>query len=1129
MKKYNLSKFSLPENTQELSEKNKKDIAVRLKSLPEYIYLIKGGIYNLLGDAKDKNSKLPTLLTKYPINNLEIEKLYYSYKEPDAMFNEEFLNVLGKFQETRERVKYRNNIERKVKELQRKNRLSKENNIKWTNFSTEKLRININVNTKNELGNVFNTFVTSPEIPFAYLKRKRKETMYKIFLNYSVPKDWSVCPENLTDKSFILLKFVKDFKQYDIVVFVTKEEGLSIKVNVGSEEFYKKFIESTLYKALKIDQDSIEIKKDNIRCKAEYNIPSKGKEKQINKYVLLDQIFNNQNFSDYLCVNEFEKASKEKTVIFAYFSEPGAEAGEDKRCPGKSIIITPHYDSYTGKEKFIVTIKKAKNQADYTEIFDVMGRLFYEYTNVMPKIVEIYRKYIPKFGKEKKVAKTKKKIKMGEIDSLLYDTKYNFSRLCQKGKPKVLTNRPENFSEGKIYENGVLKFPNTNFTTEFGTIDPKYYDCSENKKNYNHVGLIRVRDTDHPTKYLPCCFVKKQDNKEPFKTYTQKGVEYLLTYKPKVKTKQIRISDTDKFATQKFKKFESSLNTDSLKILTKTESEFLRYGVYKDSVDPNSFIHCVCEAYDPVYKKKQSWGEKQNYVEKKRREYAKKDNIALCKQQLYDKNFEEIETQINNTEEYFDPELFFNFLQYSYQVNIFIFKKNKNKIELVIPRSQNGYYFSFYDNSMFIYLNYGSQSLKKITYPQCEIISPWDREKEVPLIFNKKINIDFYLSLNKGLLVKNKSVKFLQEFHVIEKNFTAQALDNSGKTRFIKFTYGNTNGVLLTSPIEPLRLKVVDNPKITKTSITEAENFLKHIFGESIQPTYCVNSKKEVNYVKIKKNGIIIEIPVISEKSIEGRAVCVSRMLPETTSRLSVFESTRKLSVIIKNYFLWLYSKYGENMDIKSFAKKHTEIVKPYRIKEVDNRFSESSSIIKDKKLEIDSKETRKRLEYFLNITMMTRNKQLMKLHEKVFIEDYYLTKSDFTQNSQEIIIEGENSFLSLMSKKNTGLVLHSMVIPDMNEVYFLKNSQIESGKLCLCFNTQDLNDAIYRGVIWSKKGFNPVDTPDKKYPKDFKLYTSSKEGKIILNYIGKGGDKAPAVFGYLLDGKPAYTAMLKI
>ena len=115
MKKYNLSKFSLPENTQELSEKNKKDIAVRLKSLPEYIYLIKGGIYNLLGDAKDKNSKLPTLLTKYPINNLEIEKLYYSYKEPDAMFNEEFLNVLGKFQETRERVKYRNNIERKVK------------------------------------------------------------------------------------------------------------------------------------------------------------------------------------------------------------------------------------------------------------------------------------------------------------------------------------------------------------------------------------------------------------------------------------------------------------------------------------------------------------------------------------------------------------------------------------------------------------------------------------------------------------------------------------------------------------------------------------------------------------------------------------------------------------------------------------------------------------------------------------------------------------------------------------------------------------------------------------------------------------------------------------------------------
>ena len=937
MKDHDLSEFFLPENIQELSEKNKKEIAIKLKSLPEYIYLIDKRIHNLLDDVKTDD--ISKILKKYPSVDEEIiKKLYYSYKKPDNYYSADILLQLAGFKRSIVRDKFIAGITQKIQKLQLKNIEDKRNRIKWSNFSTEQLRINISLDTRNELGNIFNTFVTRPEIPFGFLKRQRSETIYKIFFNYTVPKKWTEYPQALENKSFVLLKFIQGENVYNIFLFVTADEKLNIKLTVDSEHFYKTFIQKTLCETLNLKESTLNITRDKIRCKAEYNIESSGKIKQINKYVLLDQIFNNANFSKYLCVNEFEKASKEKTVIFAYFSDPGTEVSEDKRCPGQSIIITPRYDAYTDEEKFIVTVKNAKNEREYKHIFDTMGKLFYNYTIMMPKIVAFYQKYIPKFGKDKKGTKLKKKFKMGEVDKLLYDTKYGFSRLCQKGKPPKVIQKPPNFRENRIYDNGVLKFPETSLTTTSGIIKPKYYDCSENKKHKN-VGLIKVNDHTHPTKYLPCCFLKKQDSKEPFNLYTEQGVKTLLTYSHKTKTKQVRLSDTDKFATQEYKIFDPKLNTDILKLITNTKKQFLRYGVYENMIDPNSLIRCVCEAFDEKYKT-MTLTQKQDYITAKRQEYTRKDRIALCKQQLYDKNFQEITRILENTKNYFDPKLFLNFLQYDYDVNIFIFEKIRNNIKLITPKNQNGYYFSFHENSLLIYLNYGSQSLKNVRFPQCEIIAPWNgKDENVPLVC-KTINKDFYINLNSGVIVRNKSINFYQRFHVAERPFISQALDNSGKTRLINFTYQNHRGVILTSPIEPLGLEVDSNPKMVKISIPIAKSFLQYIFGEIINVKYCLNSRKEINYVKYVKNSIVLEIPVISENNTEGRSVCIARELPEAQSALSDFETTRKLSNITKNYFLWLYSKYGQDMTHKKFAEKFTRIIKPYYIDKIDNRSS---------------------------------------------------------------------------------------------------------------------------------------------------------------------------------------------
>ena len=78
MNEYNLEKFGLPENTQELSEKKKKEIAISLKSLPEYIYLIDGKVVDVLNFIINSELSLINKKFKGVIKSDIINRLYYT-------------------------------------------------------------------------------------------------------------------------------------------------------------------------------------------------------------------------------------------------------------------------------------------------------------------------------------------------------------------------------------------------------------------------------------------------------------------------------------------------------------------------------------------------------------------------------------------------------------------------------------------------------------------------------------------------------------------------------------------------------------------------------------------------------------------------------------------------------------------------------------------------------------------------------------------------------------------------------------------------------------------------------------------------------------------------------------------
>ena len=100
---------------------------------------------------------------------------------------------------------------------------------------------------------------------------------------------------------------------------------------------------------------------------------------------------------------------------------------------------------------------------------------------------------------------------------------------------------------------------------------------------------------------------------------------------------------------------------------------------------------------------------------------------------------------------------------------------------------------------------------------------------------------------------------------------------------------------------------------------------------------------------------------------------------------------------------------------------------------------------------------------------------------------------------------------------------------PNLTKPYFLKNNQISKKHMFLCENIKDLNVALYKGEKWKKDRINPQKSILTKSRIDFTLYTYEKENKIKKHIIGEGGASGPLIIGYLLDGKPAYTTLLKI
>jgi hypothetical protein len=1125
-------------------------------------------------------SELKSLEIEHTITKEKIEDIFTTTKSISK-------NIDKKLEKTKEKAE---NI---LLDLENFKKIEGNN---YTKFEEEILKFELEFKIKNisSLLEIFNLIKLNSNIPFA-----ATHNFYKIYKEFTPPIQW----KNLFDKTKSFNKQYKNLDRNTNIIFKilvqTKKkievysEGvlkfnngiISVSLEYNIKNIPPEMLENNKYRNsfinkflsifdMEYDKNSMSIITKEIRGRFYFPYQS------MNKYVLMDLILNDYLFSSLIGIKE-KKISK-KESIYIYF--------ENQTTGNITATITPqistnqnfnieHDELFPINSEYInIKISHAESLEKVNKFQNIFAKLFSIYNEKIEDIVEYYNKF--NISLEPQVAPEEDdddefdddENKLIKVDPYVFKTGYN--TYCQKG------HKPTNISEekAKIAEEegkSVLLFPRE----KTGKSIPKYYICNHEK--YAYPGLKKNHlDNKDLFPYIPCCYPVPQINKSKYKEYYfgEKIVEQENTGQNVFLTRKILKDREYGILPDNINKMFSIINKNG---------KFFRRGVERNY---SSFLSCILTALNIKY----------TNINNVRQTLAKPELAAVCKQELYDYTINEIIEKIKDPNIYFDPKLFLHLIEAEYKCNIFIFN-DTNDGELILPRHIKGYYKTKNKNkTILIYEHMGSKEDKAL-YPQCEFIflHPDETSDSVENTFkydsiiSKKI-LDIFNELNYSYII-NKKIPFSDFNWPWKKNIIplSQYIDSYGKTRLINIKYENEYVSILTTPIQPLKLKN-DGTKYTTTILT-ALKLIKYLE---------INNYKQVlnenNYIK-ELTGVIGNINIkilLDEKTPKIDRLDVDDVIDFDnvfeSSIIDKFNKHKKIARYATEYIYWLFSNYinNEKLDYenitqenyKNFKDKYILIDKDFVYENVPKMFSlENSGLILNQKLVVKSEESLKRLFYILRLMLIRNSKKLISFYNQQNIENYYIDITDFDYYNTQIILQGEGSILKLINEKNNINKVYNKIllnypenedkkvkqnkedididiedeeeddeeeddeinIEDQGEKkfkkmwnvkpYFFKNKLINNNKMYIAQNIDTFMKGIKIAVSWNQNNFNPgTNVKDCSVLEEFTLYSFKNENNIkVYNVEGKSNDFNIKIIGYKIDfddsKKSLYTVLLPI
>ena len=274
-------------------------------------------------------------------------------------------------------------------------------------------------------------------------------------------------------------------------------------------------------------------------------------------------------------------------------------------------------------------------------------------------------------------------------------------------------------------------------------------------------------------------------------------------------------------------------------------------------------------------------------------------------------------------------------------------------------------------------------------------------------------------------------------------------------------------------------------------------------------------------------------------------------------------------------YLYWLFSNYLIENNINeitddiyvNFKNKYIEVNPDYIYSDdiIPKTFNmNNSSIMLDNKLIVKSEDVLKRLFYVLRLSIIRNYDNIISYYKKNMIDNYYIDIIDFSSYNNQVIIEGEKSFIRLISEDNKNIIYDNINIKkefikdkkkgkkkdnedfedsddedfedsddeddiidtienikykketkllqinfrkswDINP-YFFKNKLINN-KLYLAQNTDSFLKAIEIATIWNNKKYNPGNNIYESNLKKFTLYSITNKDDIKKYIINEGED----------------------
>jgi hypothetical protein len=341
------------------------------------------------------------------------------------------------------------------------------------------------------------------------------------------------------------------------------------------------------------------------------------------------------------------------------------------------------------------------------------------------------------------------------------------------------------------------------------------------------------------------------------------------------------------------------------------------------------------------------------------------------------------------------------------------------------------------------------------------------------------------LSLSYSLDKKIKQLVFPLPENI---EIKSQVIDSYGKTRLLNIKTDSVKDeklILITSPLPPFDVPEIKfDSSIGKNKIDTA---LRYIDILGIKDVFQFVPENKLTNITGKIGNVDIIIPIVDTNPLEDMPIIKEGIITysEQESVLNLYNKNKKIALYVSEYFFWMFSRYIDNNEtdiiqnqdeiILKFVEEQVDVKTDFIYNAVSNKFSieNNSGVIYDNKFVATSKEMIKRLIFMLKLQIKFNLKKLINYKNTYSINNFYNNTSDFIQNINEVILEGNNSiekWIQEQDKKN--ILRNSLYIKDTNEPYFFKNKLIDKN-IVLLQNTDNIDKAISIAIEWHTKNIN--------------------------------------------------------